>query len=68
MLEIAGIALGAVTAIFQWLNRRAMKTNHGKRPGEYLEMVAELKADLAAHTIQDADNFSKLSAQLGGDK
>lgn len=53
-----------------------LKTNHGKRPGEYLEMVADVQVDVQAlahkvdkvialiadHTVQDATNFSELRA------
>lgn len=57
-----------------------LKTNHGKRPGEYLEMVGEVRVDiavinskldrvveiLAQHTTQDAENFYALRQILSG--
>lgn len=58
----------------------AVATNHGKRPGEYLEMVGEMKFDLALmngkldrmveiladHTTQDAENFKVLRHMIAG--
>jgi hypothetical protein len=52
----------------------ALKTNHGKRPGEYLELVGELDekvdrleravgvvaATVADHTVADESNFAQL--------
>lgn len=33
----------------------SIQTNHGKRPGEYLEMVADIKEDVAAIRMNQAD-------------
>lgn len=58
--------------------RRDLETNHGKRPGEYLEMVADVKvgqdivsaqlsnltAHLVAHAELDAKNFKELRELL----
>lgn len=48
-----------------------MATNHGRRPGEYLEMLpmvidSQLRFDrrLTEHTEQDAVNFARISDRL----
>jgi len=60
--------------------RKDTATNHGKRPGEYLEMVAEIRDGqdamttemsalarlIAEHTIQDAQNFAELRMLIAG--
>lgn len=47
--------------------RADMHTNHGKTPGEHLEMIGQVALDVAlldrkldAHTAQDAENFAAL--------
>lgn len=71
-MEAVVIALaGAVTGFFSWRasvhsksTRDDLQTNHGKRPGEYLEMIQEVRKDLANHTLQDAENFDRLSEHI----
>ena len=70
----AGVTLVvSLVALFGQLAsiKASVKTNHGKRPGEYLEMIAELlegqgeiKAQLDAHTTQDAERFDELTERL----
>lgn len=80
ILEAAIGASGAVAAA--WLTsrgvRKEIRTNHGKRAGEYLEMIGPLAtkvedvaADtkafvqlLAAHEAHDEDNFRRLRRQV----
>jgi hypothetical protein len=79
---VGAIGLVVPAAINGWvqtskLNRKvdelgsAIATNHGKRPGEYLEMVAEalqatvhIRHTLDEHTIQDQERFDELTAQI----
>lgn len=41
-----------------------VKTNHGKTAGQYLEMIQDVKEDLAAHTEQDDRNFRELRDRI----
>lgn len=77
ILAIAGIVVALVQQVRTQRKvsevHDALKTNHGKRPGEYLEMVGDLaeqvtrldrKVDtvagtLADHTVADAVNFEE---------
>lgn len=61
-------AFAATAAFFGWLTKRQMKTNHGKRPGEYLEMIldvrenqTELHQKFVEHMEQDNRNFQDLA-------
>lgn len=56
---------GTLTTTWMTLRlRRDVKTNHGKRPGEYLEMIPYILDHMAAHDIQDAQRFSSVDQQL----
>jgi hypothetical protein len=69
---------GTVASFFAWRasvhskgTNINIQTNHGKRPGEYLEMVAEnlerindIGEQLAAHTEQDGENFREIARMI----
>lgn len=78
-MEAVVIAVfGAISAFFAWRAQVAAKnvdkkteTNHGKTPGEYLEMILDVRESqldlhqtLLDHTEQDAKNFEKLAALI----
>lgn len=75
-MEAVFVALfGAITSYFAWRSERHAKrvdkktdTNHGKTPGEYLEMILDVRESqldlhqsLLEHTEQDARNFEQLA-------
>jgi hypothetical protein len=67
--EIASVLIATVTtvpailaAVASMRVHREVRTNHGKRNGEYVE---ELAAWAQHHTEQDAENFAELRAALG---
>lgn len=65
----AGTLLGAGAAWYQsLLNGRAMRTNSGQRPGEYLELIAGRVNDLhdvvQEHIAQDETRFTRIDDAL----
>lgn len=70
------VTLGAVLvfipatigAIAAWRNGRNMRTNHGRRPGEYLEDTAaatfQQSVDLEAMKIAQAESHAALAVQI----
>ena len=51
-----------LAAVASWKTNRRIKTNHGKSIGQHVEQIG---ADLAAHTKQDAAQFSEIREWLG---
>lgn len=47
---------------------KEVRTNHGLRQGDYVELTAmvvgELRESFATHVQQDADNFATINEQL----
>jgi hypothetical protein len=41
-----------------------LRTNHGKRPGEYLEMIGEVLAQQALHERDDERRFKAIELKL----
>jgi hypothetical protein len=71
VVEIVGTIILAVGGIYAARVGRSVKavheevrTNHGKRAGEYLEMVPDMMKLLAEHTVQDADQFGQIAKRL----
>lgn len=83
LFSVVGLLVTGTFAILQVRRKAsdaeaAIRTNHGLRPGEYLEMVADVKvmvADLSVsvsdlkhalveHTAADAEHFGELHADL----
>lgn len=65
-----GVVISFFVALGSWFSYRAskqaknthleIKTNHGKRAGDYLEMISDTKTALVAHTLNDAEQFDKI--------
>lgn len=76
ILSAMFVAIPATIAAWSSLtNGRAMKTNHGKRPGEYLEegaiaavethsRIGDLEHALTAHMVSDNENFTQIRQML----
>lgn len=76
ILSALFVAIPATVAAWSSLvNGRAMKTNHGKRPGEYLEegaiaavethsRIGDLEVALTQHMANDNENFTEIRQML----
>jgi hypothetical protein len=67
-VAVAVAVIVSAPAFLAWRSsqniRKDVATNHGMRPGEYLELIAgdinALKDQLTAHTLEDHKNFTEL--------
>lgn len=72
LISTIGLIVNGVIANRRTKNLQSdLQTNHGKRPGEYLEMIhdvresqLDLKKALIEHTEQDSQRFEELAALI----